>query len=106
MEESTVPSAFKNSEEVPPVLTNDVEVTTPHEFTSPTVISGVPERPKEVVAKLAVDAEPTVPIRVPSKLVAVTTPLTVNPVTFLIEELPASSESPDCNSWIWFASGL
>jgi hypothetical protein len=38
---------------------------------TPTTIFGVPERPKEVVAKLAVDA---VPVKLPTKLVAVMTP--------------------------------
>ena len=36
-----------------------------------TKTSGVPDKPKEVVAKLAVDA---VPVKLPTKLVAVTTP--------------------------------
>jgi hypothetical protein len=50
-----------------PEISNSVAVTTP------TFRFGVPERPKEVVAKLAVDA---VPVRFPTKLVAVITPTT------------------------------
>ena len=65
-----------------PLPTKDVAVTTPEELRLvaaivPTVILGVPDKPKEVVAKEAVDA---VPVRAPIKEVAVTIPAKLAPV--------------------------
>jgi hypothetical protein len=66
-----------------PLPTKDVAVTTPEAFTPVTVILGVPERPKEVVAK---DTD-EIPVRFapePTKLVAVTTPEAFTPVTVIL----------------------
>jgi hypothetical protein len=66
-----------------PLPTKLVAVTTPEAFTPVTVILGVPERPKEVVAK---DTD-EIPVRFapePTKLVAVTTPEAFTPVTVIL----------------------
>jgi hypothetical protein len=72
----------------------------------PTVILGLQERPKEVVAKEAVLAVPVmVPVKLPTKLEAVTTPVTlilVAPIltAFTIPEEDKSRLSPEASSCI------
>ena len=111
-----------------PEPTKEVAVTTPDAFTPvtvilglpdkpvalpvrfpvtvPTVILGVPARPKEVVAKEAVDAVPVmVPVKLPTKLEAVTTPVTlilVAPIltAFIIPEEVKSRLSDAASSCI------
>ena len=89
-----------------PLPTKDVAVTTPEAFTPVTVILGLPERPKEVVAKEAVLAVPVmVPVKLPTKLEAVTTPVTlilVAPIltAFTIPEEDKSRLSPEASSCI------
>jgi hypothetical protein len=59
-----------------PEISNSVAVDIPVLLIADTVIFGLPDNPKEVVAKDAVDA---VPVSAPTKLDAVTTPVTLIP---------------------------
>jgi hypothetical protein len=61
----------------------------PEKVDKPTVILGVPERPNDVVAKLAVDA---VPVTFPTKLVAVTIPAFKFVVDVILVVKPARLE--------------
>jgi len=93
-----------------PEPTKLVAVTIPLEFIFPEVIFpteilGLPDNPNDVVAKEAVDAVPVmVPVKLPTKLVAVITPalILVAPIltAFTILEEDKSRLSPEASSCI------